>query len=146
MDAKRTKSKTRAKARRTSLSVAPFPDNADHAAAPARNPRQPSAVFRVQGPMSTFGGPHDMGVSPSEGLALFEREDLQNPRHRNLFLPSQPPGTSGLGRRLNPDKFYLALSLGLQCHEQVFHPEHGRSRPECPNRAGRVSSTRRLGT
>lgn len=58
--------------------------------------------------MSTFGGPHDTGMSPSEGLALFEPPDLTNPKYADLFLPAPPPGTSGLGRRLNPDKYYLA--------------------------------------
>lgn len=78
------------------------------------------AVFRVQGPMSTFGGPHDTGMSPSEGLALFERQDLQDPRHRDLFLPAQPPGTTGLGRRLNPDKFYLACRWDYHVTSRSF--------------------------
>jgi hypothetical protein len=80
------------------------------------NPKTPAAVaaggggnaFYASGKMSTFGGPHDTGMSPSEGLALFEKSDLQNPQHAGLFLPAPPPGTSGLGRRLNPDKYYLA--------------------------------------
>lgn len=68
----------------------------------------PSSIFQVQGRMSTFGGPNDSDINPDEGLALFELEDLANPNISILFLSSQPPGTSGLGRRLNPDKFYLA--------------------------------------
>lgn len=67
-----------------------------------------SPLFSADGKMSTFGGPHDTGMSPSEGLALFEQPDLQNPSCADLFLPAPPPGTSGLGRRLNPDKYYLA--------------------------------------
>jgi N-acetylmuramoyl-L-alanine amidase len=47
-------------------------------------------------------------MNPSEGLALFDKSDLDNPKHAGLFLPASPPGTSGLGRRLNPDKFYIA--------------------------------------
>jgi hypothetical protein len=109
MPAKRAKSTTGRRAVDNSLSITPFPvSDSDHATAPEGNALPPPALFRVQGPMSTFGGPNDNGVSPSEGLALFEREDLRNPRHRVLFLPSQPPGTTGLARRLNPDKFYLA--------------------------------------
>jgi N-acetyl-anhydromuramyl-L-alanine amidase AmpD len=65
-------------------------------------------VFRAEGKMSTFGGPQDFGMTPSEGLALFDKPDLNNPKHAILFLPAPPPGTSGLGRRLNPDKYYLA--------------------------------------
>jgi hypothetical protein len=64
-------------------------------------------LFRVEGKMSTFGGPKDTGMSADEGLALFTQADLQNPRYSYLFLPT-PPGTTGLGRRLNPDKYYFA--------------------------------------
>ena len=65
-------------------------------------------LFRVEGKMSTFGGPHDLGMSPDEGLALFSNADLRDPRYSYLFLPGPPPGTSGLGRRLNPNQFYFA--------------------------------------
>lgn len=72
-------------------------------------PPQPEEIlFRVEGKMSTFGGPHDLGMSPDEGLALFSNADLKDPRYSYLFLPAPPPGTSGLGRRLNPDKYYFA--------------------------------------
>ena len=47
-------------------------------------------------------------MGPNEGLALFENSDLSNPKFAALFLPASPPGTSGLGRRLNPNKYYLA--------------------------------------
>ncbi len=87
--------------------VTPFPGNTDHADAPGQNTVTP-AVFQVQGSMSTFGGPMDTGMSPSEGLALFDPQDLTDPRFEGLFLSDQPPDTTGLGRRLNPDKFYLA--------------------------------------
>jgi N-acetylmuramoyl-L-alanine amidase-like protein len=65
-------------------------------------------LFRVEGKMSTFGGPKDTGMSADEGLALFTQADLQDPKYSYLFLPSQPPGTTGLGRRLNPDRYYFA--------------------------------------
>jgi hypothetical protein len=72
-------------------------------------PVQPEEIlFRVEGKMSTFGGPHDLGMSPDEGLAFFTKADLQNPKYAYLFLPAPPPGTSGLGRRLNPDQYYFA--------------------------------------
>jgi hypothetical protein len=56
------------------------------------------------GRCSWFGGPNDTGVSPSEGLAFFY--ELEDAPH--LFLPTQPAGTTGLARRLNPDLFYIA--------------------------------------
>jgi hypothetical protein len=65
-------------------------------------------LFRVEGKMSTFGGPKDTGMSADEGLALFTQADLENPKYSYLFLPTPPPGTTGLGRRLNPDKYYFA--------------------------------------
>ena len=65
-------------------------------------------LFRVEGKMSTFGGPRDTGMSADEGLALFTPADLQDPKYSYLFLPTPPPGTTGLGRRLNPEKYYFA--------------------------------------
>ena len=65
-------------------------------------------LFRVEGRMSTFGGPRDTGMSATEGLALFTQADLKDPKYSYLFLSTPPPGTTGLGRRLNPDKYYFA--------------------------------------
>jgi hypothetical protein len=77
---------------------------------PAKRKIQPveEILFRVEGKMSTFGGPKDTGMSATEGLALFAPSDLQDPKYSYLFLPTPPPGTTGLGRRLNPDKYYFA--------------------------------------
>lgn len=61
------------------------------------------------GRVSWFGGPKDKGVKPAEGLALFERHDMHLPTLRELLLPFQPKGTSGLARRLNPEKFYISM-------------------------------------
>jgi N-acetylmuramoyl-L-alanine amidase len=56
------------------------------------------------GKCSWFGGPDDTGVSPSEGLAfIYDYDDAPH-----LFLPTQPPGTTGLARRLDPEVFYVA--------------------------------------
>jgi N-acetylmuramoyl-L-alanine amidase len=58
----------------------------------------------IRGKVSWFGGPQDMGVSPTEGLAfIYEVEQAPH-----LFLSYQPPGTTGLARRLNPDALYIA--------------------------------------
>ena len=65
--------------------------------------------MKVEGKISTFGGPDDKGVSPSEGLALLNLSDVIVPQFRPLFLPKQPAGTCGLARRLNPNAFYLAM-------------------------------------
>ena len=59
----------------------------------------------AEGKVSHFGGPNDMGVSASEGLAfIYTTEDQPV-----LFLSYQPEGTSGLARRLNPDVPYIAM-------------------------------------
>jgi hypothetical protein len=70
----------------------------------APSPQPPPTGLYVAGKCSWFGGPQDNGVSPSEGLAfIYEYE--QRP---DLFLAQQPPGTTGLARRLNPDVYYVA--------------------------------------
>ena len=61
-------------------------------------------TLNLKGKVSSFGGPDDLGVSPSEGLALYS--DVSQAPH--LFLSYQPEGTSGLARRLNPETFYVA--------------------------------------
>ena len=67
----------------------------------------------LSGKMSTFGGPHDLpdshgrgGVKADEGLALFDVSDAA--KYTSLFLPQQPPGTTGAARRLNPNAYYIA--------------------------------------
>jgi N-acetylmuramoyl-L-alanine amidase len=58
----------------------------------------------LRGKCSWFGGPQDAGVSPSENLAfIYEVETAPH-----LFLDEQPPGTTGLARRLNPKVYYIA--------------------------------------
>lgn len=65
-----------------------------------------SATFYAIGRCSHFGGPDDMGVSDSEGLAFLF--DVQDKPH--VFLPEDTPGTEGKGlaRRLNPHTHYIA--------------------------------------
>jgi hypothetical protein len=60
----------------------------------------------TQGSISTFGGPNDTGVGPDEGLALAGTDFLM--RQPKYFLATQPPGTTGLARRLNPSTPYIA--------------------------------------
>jgi hypothetical protein len=59
-------------------------------------------LLNVSGRCSWFGGPEDMGVSPSEGLAFIYEYD-QAP---HLFLDRQPSGTTGLARRLDTEGVY----------------------------------------
>ena len=67
--------------------------------------RYNTSVLRAKGKVSWFGGPEDTGVTPSEGLAfLYDVEDKPE-----VFLDSQPPGTTGLARRLDPDTYYIAM-------------------------------------
>jgi hypothetical protein len=61
---------------------------------------------KLRGRMSVFGGPNDHGVGPREGLALMTKKDLKT--FSKLFLAKQPRGTTGLARRLDPKKFYIA--------------------------------------
>jgi N-acetylmuramoyl-L-alanine amidase len=67
--------------------------------------QEEAAPFHAVGKVSWFGGPEDMGVSASEGLAfLYEVEDAPH-----LFLKHQPAGTTGLARRLDPSVSYIAM-------------------------------------
>jgi hypothetical protein len=61
-------------------------------------------LFKASGKVSWFGGPADKGVSPSEGLAFI----YQYSTAPYLFLDKQPPNTTGLARRLDPEVFYVA--------------------------------------
>jgi GH25 family lysozyme M1 (1,4-beta-N-acetylmuramidase) len=70
-----------------------------------RHRKLPDAMTTVRGNVSWFGGPADMGVAPDESLAfIYDTEDQPS-----LFLDQQPPGTTGLARRLDPEQFYLAM-------------------------------------
>jgi hypothetical protein len=70
-------------------------DEADHV---------PDIALGLRGKVSWFGGPNDKGVSPSEPLAFIQKVE-QAPQ---LFLPQQPPNTTGLARRLDPHSHYIA--------------------------------------
>jgi hypothetical protein len=71
---------------------------------PTPVPPDEGVLLHVKGNCSWFGGPEDEGVDSDEGLAFFY--ELDDARH--LFLPTQPPGTTGLARRLDPETFYVA--------------------------------------
>jgi hypothetical protein len=52
---------------------------------PNRRSNRSRRFFRVEGKMSTFGGPRDTGMSADEGLALFTQADLQDPKYSYLL-------------------------------------------------------------
>ena len=110
-------------------------------------------LFRAEGKMSTFGGPKDTGMSADEGLALFSPTDLQNPKYSYLFLPTQPPGTTGLGRRLNPEQYYFACRWNYSDTPKEFlkralarveNPSNGRAADARPVDWGPNISTGRV--
>lgn len=69
----------------------------------------PELPVHFAGTCSWFGGPDDDGVSPSEDLAWLETWDqVVDAGLQDYFLPTQPPGTSGLARRLDPETHYIA--------------------------------------
>jgi len=62
-------------------------------------------MTKLRGKVSWFGGPDDVGVASDEGLAfIYEVSDAPH-----LFLSEQPPATTGLARRLDPETFYIAM-------------------------------------
>jgi hypothetical protein len=110
-------------------------------------------LFRVEGKMSTFGGPTDTGMSATEGLALFTPADLQDPKYSYLFLPTPPPGTTGLGRRLDPEKYYFACRWNYNDTPREFlrralarveNPANGRAADARPVDWGPNASTGRV--
>jgi len=94
-----------------------------------------TSLITLSGKTSTFGGPKDMGVSASEGLALIEPEDLTDPRFAELFLPDQPPGTHGLARRLNPEMFYCAMRWAYKSDDVNQDRGEGKMLPITTSRA-----------
>jgi N-acetylmuramoyl-L-alanine amidase len=73
----------------------------------------------LRGKVSWFGGPEDTGVSPSEGLAFY----YSVADAPELFLPTQPSGTTGLARRLDPDTFYIACRWDYAITPKTMLPD-----------------------
>lgn len=67
--------------------------------------------MHLDGSMSTFGGPYDMGVRVDEGLALIDRNNFAT--FVDCFLSAQPVGTTGLARRLDPNTISRAAGTIL---------------------------------
>jgi lysozyme len=106
-------------------------------------------VIRLTGKVSWFGGPEDFGVAPDEDLAfIYEVSDQPS-----LFLDEQPPGTTGLARRLDPETFYIATrwdydvtskSSLLDIRVEVRNPKTGKSCIALPADWGPHSDTERI--
>jgi hypothetical protein len=101
--------------------------------------------------MSTFGGPKDTGVSPSEGLSLVNENNF--PSVRDFFLDQQPAGTTGLARRLNPETFYIACRWNfsqtpktylVSITVKVTNPGNGKSAEAKPVDFGPAKRTGRV--
>jgi N-acetylmuramoyl-L-alanine amidase len=103
----------------------------------------------LRGKVSWFGGPEDHGVAPDEGLAfIYSVEDAPY-----LFLPQQPPGTTGLARRLDPEVHFIAcrwdysqtpkkMLPGMMV--EVYAPRTGRAFKAWPADWGPHESTGRV--
>lgn len=85
---------------------APAPPVAHPAPPSAPSAPSPEHLLTLSGKIGTFGGPDDHGMAPDEGLALYEPGMADE--ITGFLLPEQPPGTTGLGRRLDPSKHYIA--------------------------------------
>lgn len=73
---------------------------------PAPPPPTTLQTMTMTGPMSVFGGPSDTGMESDEGLALYE--ESQADQIAGFLLTADQAGAPGLGRRLDPSKFYIA--------------------------------------
>jgi hypothetical protein len=76
-------------------------------------------ALRLHGKCSWFGGPNDKGVAPDEGLAFIYEIEMAP----HLFLPFQPPDTTGLARRLNPFVHFIACrwDYNVYSKERLLH-------------------------
>jgi hypothetical protein len=100
---------------------APGPDDE-----PGESPQVPPltggrVVFTQSGKMSTFGGPQDTGMSKTEGLALYGSEAaFAKAGIGDWLLSAKEAGAPGLGRRLDPTKFYLAARWDYKITAKTF--------------------------
>ncbi len=74
--------------------------------------------IQFSGKMSTFGGPNDTGMQIGEGLALIDKENYE--QFKKYFLDTPVHGATGLARRLNPEKFYIACRWDYKITPKTF--------------------------
>src|SRR6516225_4093021 len=70
--------------------------------------------FHAVGKCSWFGGPQDTGVSASEQLAWWSSTQAGREQATELFLSTQPAGTTGAARALNPESSYIAMRFDYE--------------------------------
>jgi hypothetical protein len=108
-------------------------------------------IVRKTGRISVFGGANDVGVAADEGLALYDPTDVAS--NQDLFLPQQPPGTTGTARRLNPDASYLSCRWDYSVtpkdylrsiRVKVLNPANSKSAHARPMDWGPAESTGRV--
>jgi hypothetical protein len=92
-----------------------------------------SEPVNFSGKCSWFGGPDDEGVAPDEGLAFLHKVETKP----EVFLATQPKGTTGLARRLNPEVYYVACRWDYEKtpKEQLAGPEMALVTAASTNRA-----------
>ena len=78
-------------------------------------------MMKLRGKVSVVRRPRRHGrFARRKDLAfIYEVDDAPH-----LFLPKQPPGTTGLARRLNPDKRYIACRWDYDEHPKPSLLEH----------------------
>ncbi len=74
----------------------------------------------LHGRMSTFGGPDDDGMTAEEDLALIEKQSQADDYPSDFFLSESAARASGWGRRLNPEKFYIACRWDYSLTPKAF--------------------------
>ncbi len=74
----------------------------------------------LNGRMSTFGGPDDTGMTPTEDLALVEKQSQADDYPADFFLSESAAHARGWGRRLNPAKFYIACRWDYSLTPKAF--------------------------
>ncbi len=104
---------------------APAPDEPDVPNDFPLPPKPPQAggqvIFTQSGKMSTFGGPKDTGMTSSEGLAIYDNANqFTKAGIGDWLLSTEEAGASGLGRRLDPEKFYVACRWNYKTTTKAF--------------------------
>ena len=74
----------------------------------------------LNGRMSTFGGPDDEGMTATEDLALVEKQSQADEYPGDFFLSESVARARGWGRRLNPEKFYIACRWDYSLTPKAF--------------------------
>lgn len=84
-------------------------------------------MLKLVGAGSTFGGPNDDPGAGNdrddwkeEGLSVITEEDLKLSHVKSLFLEKVPKGMTGLARRLNPERFYVAARWDYKVTPRTF--------------------------